>query len=517
VLLSRKSVRSRPNMKTARLQSALFVLLGCLSLSSPLLAQTVTTFEGIDASQLSRPENDIDPNGAVGTMQYLEWTNVYFQAFDKVTFAPLWSSPKVGTSPWTQNGQQNCASIAGDGYVMFDRLAQRWVIGGHNSPGINGTYFYCIAVSSTDDLSAPNLKWYTYAFNLNSTLGANSNGHTYFPDWPKLGTWPDAYYVAFDLLDVDNHYQMVGAAACALDRSNMLVNASARPMQCFTDPLHPPTPGRYLSHSLIPADVEGTTAPPTGRSEFMVSIQNPPNDGVTTTSGAINLWEFSVDWATPANSTFTNTTLHVPSYTPGCYNVASVGNTWCVPEPLAGPTGGHHKIDSVGDRLMPRLAYRNFGTYESFLFSHTVRTGTNATNQQVGVRWYELRGSGVPALYQHNTIKIDTSTFRFMPSIAQDQNGNAAVGYSFSSATLHPGIRASWWNLPNPSTSTEFTLFNGTGDQGNSVTYGDYTSMTVDPVDDCTFWYVNEYFVTNQTTPLNWHTRISNFKLPGCN
>jgi len=507
-------------MKTARLCATVFFFLACLSLAVPLLAQTVTTFEGIDASQLARPENDIDPNGAVGTKQYLEWTNVYFQAYDKVTHAPVWPSPKVGTSPWTQNGQSMCSSIAGDGYVTFDRLALRWVIGGHNSPGINGTYYYCVAVSSTDDLAATNFKWYTYAFPLNSTLGKNSSGHTYFPDWPKIGTWTDSYYLTFDMLDVDNHYQPIGAAVCAMDRSNMLINASARTMKCLTDPDNPPTSGRYLSHSLIPADVESTTAPPAARAEFLVSIQNPPIDGVTTTSAAINLWEFSMNWANPASATLTNTTLHVPSYTPGCYNLTNVGYTWCVPEPMAGPTGGKHKIDSVGDRIMPRFAYRKFGGYESYLFSHTIRTGTNATNQQVGIRWYELRvpsGSSIPTLHQQNTIKIDTSTFRFMPSIAQDKEGNAAVGYDFSSATLHPGIRASWWNLPNSSTSTEFTLYNGAGDQGDSTIYGDYSSMTVDPVDGCTFWYVSEYFVNNQISTLNWHTRISNFKVPGCN
>jgi len=148
--------------------------------------------------------------------------------------------------------------------------------------------------------------------------------------------------------------------------------------------------------------------------------------------------------------------------------------------------------------------------------SHTIRTGTGA-NTQTGIRWYELRGNGVPTLYQSNTIKIDTSTFRFMPSIAQDKVGNAAVGYSFSSATLHPGIRAAWWNLPLSTAPTELTLFNGTADQGDSTQYGDYTSMTVDPADDCTFWYVNQYFTTNQTTTLNWLTRISHFKAPGCN
>jgi hypothetical protein len=503
-------------MKIASIKPAAIILFGWLGLSAQLHSQTITTFEGIDASQLASPKNDIDPNGAVGTKQYLEWTNVYFQAYDKVTHAPVWPSPRAGTLPWTQNGLHNCGSVSGDGFVLFDHLAGVWVIGGHNSPGINGTYFYCVAVSSTDDLSSPSLTWNAYEFNLNATLGTNANGHTFFPDWPKLGAWPDAYYLTFDMLDVDNHYQPIGAAACALERSQMLIPNGNPRMKCFTDPPNPPTSGRYLSHSLIPADVDGTTAPPAGRSEFIVSIQNPANNGTATTSGALNLWEFAVDWSNLPASTFTYSTLHVPTYTPGCYNLTSVGSTWCVPEPMAGPTGGHHKIDSVGDRLMPRMAYRNFGTYESFLITHAVRTGTNATNQQTGIRWYELRGSGVPTLYQSNTIKIDTSTFRFMPSIAQDRDGNAAVGYSFSSATLHPGIRVSWWSLPNSSPSSEFTLFNGSGDQGNSVQYGDYASMTVDPVDDCTFWYVNEYFVNNQTTTFNWHTRISNFKIPTC-
>jgi hypothetical protein len=489
-------------------------LLACLPFSV-LHSQTVKSFEGIHASQLAHPENDIDPNGAIGTKQYLEWTNVYFQAYDKVTFAPVWSAPKGGATPFTQNGLSNCSSIAGDGVVIFDRLAQRWVIGGHTSPGNKGTYYYCIAVSSTDDLSSPSLAWYAYEFDLTPVVGSNAAGQAYFPDWPKLGTWTDAYYLTFDLLDVNNHYMPVGAAACAIDRTMMLVHGKARTMQCFTDPANPPTQGRYLSHSMIPTDFEGATAPPAGHHEFLVSIQNPPMDSVSTTSSSINLWEFIVNWTNPPVSSFTGNTLHVASYTPGCYNLTNLGYTWCVPEPMLTPTGAHHKIDSVGDRVMPRLAYHNFGTYQSWLFAHTVRTGTG-TNQQTGIRWYELRGSGVPTVHQSNTIQFGTSTYRFMPSIAQDKDGNAAVGYSFSSTTLHPGISASWWNLPNSSTPTELTLFKGTADQGNSFQYGDYTSMTVDPVDNCTFWYVNEYFTANQVSTLNWITRISNFKAPGC-
>jgi hypothetical protein len=488
----------------------LFLFLGSCSTG---LTQTITTFEGIGASQEARQQIDIDPNGAVGTKQYMEWTNVYYQAYDKVTFAPVWKSPVAGTTPWSNAGLSVCNNISGDGVVLFDRLASRWVIGAHNSSQNN--YYYCLAVSNTDDLTSPSLTWYAYAFPLSAALGTNGSGTVYFPDWPKLGTWSDAYYLSMDLEDPNNSYTEVGVLACALDRANILIGAGANTPQCFREP-NPLTGSMYLAHSLIPADVEGTTPPPSGRDEMFASIENPVNDGVTTTSDTFNLWDFHVDWSNPANTTFTQSTVSVPSYTPGCYNPLSPPQTLCVPEPSTATTSVH--IDSVGDRFMPRFSYRDFGAYESFLVSHTVQTGTG-TSKQTGIRWYELRGAGTPSLYQDGSVNPDNSLFRFMPSIAQDNSGEAAVGYSISSGATHPGIRASWWNLRSLSiSSTEMTLYNGSADEENSGQWGDYTSMTVDPVDGCTFWYVNEYFLTNQVTgqALDWHTRISNFQLPAC-
>jgi hypothetical protein len=477
----------------------------------------VNTFEGIDASTDPHPELNIDPNGAVGTKQYMEWTNIAFQAWDKATHAPVWASPQVGILPWQQARITNC-NISGDGFVIFDRIASRWVLGGHNPYNAGGNYYYCVAVSNTDDLSSPGLSWYTYRFFISPNLGTNAQGHTFFPDWPKLSTWIDGYYVAIDLLDPDNHYQPVGALVCALDRTNMLFGGSPRPMQCFTDPPTPPSVGRYLSHSLVPADVEGTMPPPDGRDEFLISLQNPPLDGVTVTSTALNLWDFHLDWDVPANSSFTNIALNVPSYEPGCYDLASVGNTYCVLELSPSSSGtGHQHVDSVGDRLMPRFAYRNFGSYESFLVSHTIRVAINAASTRTGVRWYELRGSGVPTLYQSGNVNPDTALYRTVPSIAQDQTGHAAVGYTVSSASVHPGIRASWWNLSAAYAPKEISLWNGTADEQGENYWGSYTSITVDPVDDCTFWYVDEYFATPQVgSSPNWNTRISNFKLPTC-
>ena len=152
-------------------------------------AQTVTSFEGMDASQLSKPQLDVDPTGAIGTKQYMQWVDVYYQAWDKTTFAPVWSKPQAGATPWVTNGNSNCTSIAGDGMIIFDRLASRWVIAAHNSGSTS--YYYCIAVSNTDDLTASNLAWFTYAIPLNNVLGTNQQGTTYFPDWPKLATWGD--------------------------------------------------------------------------------------------------------------------------------------------------------------------------------------------------------------------------------------------------------------------------------------------------------------------------------------
>jgi hypothetical protein len=166
---------------------------------------------------------------------------------------------------------------------------------------------------------------------------------------------------------------------------------------------------------------------------------------------------------------------------------------------------------------MFRMAYRNFGTYQSYLISHTIQIGT-AVGSQTGIRWYELRGNGVPTVFQSGNISPDTSLYRFMPSMAQDSTGNAAVGYSTSSSAAHPGISASWWNLPSQTSPTEILLYAGTADQENTYRWGDYTSMTVDPINGCTFWYVNEYFTANQigTGKPIWQTRISNFTAPGC-
>jgi len=512
---------------------------GTATASATVTVNPVNSFDGMTQSDGALGE-DVDPNGAVGTKQFMEYVNTSYQAYDKITGKAVWPSARQIETLWPSGSNCNPPTthpaIQLDVVIIFDRLASRWVVGAKTSDANLG-YFFCIAVSSTDDLSSASLSWTSYSTPspLDPILGTNGT-HTYFPDWPKLSTWTDAtgqqsaYYATMDLQDIDNGNAEVGAVVCAFDRPDLLNNpGSIKPESCIpvSNPLNRVlwSNGIFLGHSLIPADVDGITVPPAGRDEFMVSIENPVNDGVTLTSNTLNLWDFHVDWtaATPLTVTPQSPiSVSVSDHTPGCYlyvlNNPAITN--CVVEP--NPTG-QQIVDSVGDRLMPRFAYRNFGSYESFLISHTVQTGpgasgTNPSAFQTGIRWYELRdnGSGTPSVNQSGTINPDASLFRFLPSIAQDKKGNAAVGYSISNVFTDPGIDFSYWSLPQATTPTEVTIINGTGEEvspGNGVgKWGSYSSMTVDPIDDCTFWYVNEYFVFDNT----WRTRIASFKIPGC-
>jgi hypothetical protein len=471
---------------------------------------TVNTFEGIDASQVKSPGFGIDPNGAVGTKQYMEWADVDYQGYDKTTGAPVYSSgPVEGDTPWRNNNMPDCYGPSGNVQLNFDHIASRWVIGRRQSN--NGSYFYCIAVSNTDDLTSSTFAWYAYELPLNLILGTNSHGHVFYADYPKIGTWVDGYYVTIDLEDPDNGFAEVGILACAFDRTTMLTGGTMRKPQCFRYP-NPPN-GLFRAHSLEPADIDGLVAPQLGTPEYFASLQNPAQG--QSTAKNLNEWVFKVNWTTPTESTFMGPiSVGVNTYTQGCFNINNVTNTVCVPEPSTSVTKNY--IDSVADRLMQRLAYRRYtGTnaYQSWLVSTTVQVGS-APLSQTGIRFYELRDHGTGNV---GTVSFNDSNYRFMPSIAQDKAGNMAVGYSTSGTATHPSIAASYLNLQSRTLPTEIPLWAGTADEENSFVWGVYTSMTVDPTDDCTFWYVNEYFDTAQTgTAVDWQTRISNFKLPNC-
>ncbi|HZD96493.1 MAG TPA: hypothetical protein VE133_19685 [Candidatus Sulfotelmatobacter sp.] len=406
-----------------------------------------------------------DTTGAVGLNQYVQWVNTSFAVFNKTTGA-LIAGPTAGNQLWAGFGGGCQTNNDGDPIVLYDKTANRWVFAQFS---VSTTPFLqCVAVSTTSDATGT---FNRYAFQYSN-----------FDDYPKMGVWSDAYYVTFNMFNGTTN-AFVGADACAYDRTAML-NGQAATQVCFQQ-------GTSVG-GLLPADGDGSTAPPAGSPEFLMTFG----------TNNLNLFKFHVNFATPSASTFTGpTTLPVAAFSPLCNGGA------CVTQP-----GTTNKLDSLADRLMYRLAYRNFGNHESLVVNQSVTSGTGG-----GIRWYEVQNpNGTPVVAQQSTFAPDSS-FRWMGSIAMDQAGDIAMGYSVSSSTISPSIRFTGRTPADPANTmeTETNIIAGTGSQTGTLTrWGDYSAITVDPVDDCTFWYTTEYMKASGT--FNWNTRIANFKFPGC-
>jgi len=436
------------------------------------LAPTLTrNFDGVGQGFHGFVVNSAPPdnNGAVGQNYFVEVVNTELAVFDKATGAVVLGPEPVNTL-FRGFGGSCEVDNDGDPTVNYDRIAGRWIV---SQFAVSASPFYqCVAVSTGED---PTGTWARYAF-----------PYTDFPDYPKMGVWPDAYYTTYNMFNAAGT-AFLGSKVCAFDRAKMLTGGPATQI-CFS------TSTTY--GGLLPADFDGSMLPPAGASNPVIAL------GATSTTLA--LWKFHVNFATPAMSTFTGpTAITVPSYAEACS-----GGT-CIPQ------SGGGRLDSLADRLMYRAAYRNFGDHEALVVNHSVNPGTS-----VGVRWYEIRAlsSGAPVLFQAATYAPD-ATYRWMGSIAMDKNGNIALGYSASSSSIVPEIRFTGrlaTDTVNQMTQSEGTIIAGTGAQRSTLTrWGDYTSMSIDPSDDCTFWYTNQYLKTTGT--FNWSTRVASFSLPGCN
>ena len=439
---------------------------------SPMVAITQgLNFEGVGEGLAGYNANVAPPDttGAVGATQYMQWVNLSFAIFDKNSGLMVYG-PAAGNTLFAGFGGPCETSNDGDPLVLYDKVAQRWVVSQFAVPGGTAGYWQCVAVSQTSDATGA---YNRYAFQ-----------YSQFNDYPKMGIWPDAYYVTFNMFT--NFFQ--GTRVCAYDRAKMILGQPAT-QQCFQ------TSTSYAS--LLPADWDGTTPPPADSPNYLLNFG----------TNSLRLWKFKVDWVNPANTTFTGpTSIPVAAFTRGCDGGA------CIPQPDT-----NQKLDSLGDRLMYRLAYRNFGTHESLVVSHTVKTDTTKRGTKTGIRWYELRNpGGTPAVHQQGSFSPDAS-HRWMSSAAMDKVGNLAVGYSVSSATLKPSIRFAARSASDPlgTLGSETNVITGTGSQLTGLArWGDYATLSIDPLDDCTFWFTTEYLGTNGTW--NWHTRINSFKLQGC-
>ncbi len=398
-----------------------------------------------------------DTDGDVGPDHFFQMVNNGFAIYNKTgvkVYGPadnitLWNG---FPGPWSSTND-------GDPVVLYDEYADRWIATQFSLPYYpNGPFYELVAVSETGDAMG---EWYRYAFEFDN-----------MPDYPKFGVWPDGYYFTSNQFD---HGAWQGGAVSILNRDAMLVGNPDAEMLFFEM--------GSSNGSLLPADADGTLAPPPGAPCYFVSL-----------SGAsLKMWESNVDWNTPEDASVDYIGyVAVESYSDNSISISQPGTS--------------QKLDDLAGRLMYRLQYRNFGDYEVMLTNHTVNAGSG----RAGVRWYELRKYGAEwELYQQGTFAPADGASRWMASIAMNDQGDIALGYSMSSSTKFPSI----YMAGQTAEATmglgvldidEVAIVNGTKSQSGVERWGDYAAMSVDPEDGTTFWFTTQY----SNGGWNWRTQI---------
>src|SRR5438477_2370561 len=482
------------------------------ALQSALLPATIPStaqnFEGLSNQDnfniFGFRVNPPDPVGEVGPNNYVEMVNLTFAVYDKAGTRLL--GPVDTGTLWSGFAVPDCTDPSGDPVVLYDQITDRWILSQFTTSGLDDPskpFWNCVAVSTTSD---PTGSYYRYAF---------ETGHfQFFPDYPKYGNWTDSYVLTTREFGPTVEY---GIGVYALEKNKMVNGEPARAISFFLDG-NAPGMVPLVGDGLLPADIDGRQKPKTDTAIPIVGTQD-DGGGYGATFDALNIWDLSVKWNSAPSSTLTlNTQLPTAAFD-SIFPCAPTARD-CLPQP--GIVNPDQYLDILSYRQRPtfRLAYRNFKSYESLVTSQSVE----ATPGVAGERWYEIRRTGgTYSLYQQGTYAPGDGVHRWMGSIAQDKKGDMGLGYSVvNGTTVFPGIRYTGRLAGDPlgqMTLGEGTIINGSGVQTTTNSrWGDYTDMTVDPVDDCTFWYVNEYYPVSGTPADGrpWHTRIASFKLPGC-
>ena len=470
---------------------------------------TGVSFEGVGVGLggFSPGGNPPDVEGRVGATQYVQWNNTSFAVFNKTTGALLYG-PAAGNTLFQSLGGVCAAHNDGDPVVSYDILAGRWVISQFAVAGGDTSYSHeCVAVSTTEDATG---EWYVYDF---------LTDQTNFVDYPHMGVWPDGYYMSAHVFSVvPTDLSPVGLPV-APPNAFIQGRVYVFERQKMIDGL----PARMQSMDLgqefgfLPADLDSLTPPAAGEAEFLIG----PNRVLTNLTDPFRV---AVTWdPAPTIAVLPGATIQTGIGNAPCVSGVNSPARDCVPQPP--PATGPDYLDNLGGHYMYRLAYRNQGTQatpdESLVLSGTT-AGSTSVPAHGAIRWWEFRnptpGSSttMPTVFQNGTYDPDNS-YRWIPSIAMDKDRNIALGYSKSSPTIFPGIYLTGRLAADPAGTmgAEILMQAGLGVQlaaGNR--WGDYTSMTLDPIDQCTFYYTNEYLKTNGG--FNWSTRIASFKFPSC-
>ena len=462
----------------------------------------VANFEGVNNVNGVLPpdtQGDIGNDPGTGKKYYIQWVNLSFQIWDVTAPAAQVSvyGPAAGNTLWAGTGTVCASYNDGDPITQFDHLANRWMMSQFALPSYpNGPFYQCIAVSATAD---PTGAWYLYQFETSATL---------MNDYPKFGVWPDGYYMTVNQFGSDptcTASGWCGAGVGVFERTAMLAGLPARLIYFDTGPVSANQYG-----GMLPSDLDGP-APADGTPNYFMEWDD--STWLGDAADTLRVWEFKTDWATPANTTFGLNANFDPNLKITTANVdpdMCAGARNCIPQP--GTTQG---LDAIADRLMYRLQYRDFGSYQTLVGNHTV-DATSA--DKAGIHWFELRDTGTGFAMNQEGVYTSGSDNVWMGSAAMDASGDIALGYSVSSGTTYPSVRYTGRLDADPANTLpqgEAILIAGTGSQTHTAArWGDYSMMAVDDADGCTFWYTQEYIQTTGNAP--WQTRVGSFKFPSC-
>jgi uncharacterized repeat protein (TIGR01451 family) len=442
----------------------------------------VQNFPGIATPPNTTSQWASDATGAPGSDHYMQAVNFSGAIFDKQGNLVLGPFP---TSSFWDGFSGPCGGTWSDVIVLYDQDAGRWFVSrfARQNSVSPLNWYQCFAISTTSD---PTGTYYRYAFLIDPEE---------FNDYPKFGVWPDGYYMTADR---DKIFPGTGNFVAAFERNAML---NGNPAGSVVFKLN--NGGNRAG--MLPADWDGHTAPPAGAPNYLIRTLDTDTGWP---ADALEVWALQVDWA---NSLFNLSLL--TTLAPAGFNSAICGlNQNCIPQP--DPTMGLDPL--AGGRPMFRLAYRNLGSHESLVFNQTV-DAADVPNHGAP-RWYELRKSGNNpwAIQQQNTYAPDAD-HRWIGSIAMDQAGNMAMGYTTSGTATFPSVRVAARLAGDPlnTFTEEVTIQAGSGSQTGFVFWADYSHMDLDPADDCTFWYTGTYQPVTSALQ-TWATRIAAFRFPGC-
>jgi len=465
-----------------------------------------------------------DANGDVGPTVYIQAVNDAFAIYDKrngyrlaaFTENSLWSQVVTGT-PCNGSNQ-------GHPIVVHDGLADRWILTNSafaldNDGNPIAPFYECMAVSKTGDPVSGG--WYFYAVRMEGGSGSTALPAGTLPESPKFGIWSDCLYMGANGLAGTTGLTpgYVGGIFAAFNRNTMYNGETLSSNSASVIFL---SGGWSSTYSPLPANILGTlpsSQPPPGTPEYFV------NEGGLAGAG----WQVRKYQSGPYPCGAGSTLSAATRVSQAPYNYP--GDAITFQREIVGQRNTSNTLDSLGDAAMQKVQYRRIGNAESLWVVHTTcgpqlqdsngycdNLGDNTQPQWAQFDVTDKTISTTPV--QQQIYAPDTSQSRWVGSLAVDAQGNMALGYSISSRKMFPSIAYSGRLASDPLGQlprSETILQAGSASQTNSQRWGGYSSMSIDPSDDCTFWYTNQYYdtVANGKNGI-WQTRIGAFKFPGC-